>query len=248
MFAPLQAAAVYSASVILIVCPLQHEAAAIQRAVATLKGVQVVVCGPGQAAAASAVDSIVIGPTRPSLVILAGCAGGLVPTPAIVEIEAVLDERGQTLGTITRRFANLPPAYVASIAAPVTTVAAKASLSYRCSQRMSERPASLIVDTESAGFKAGCERHGLTFAIVRAISDGPGHALPSGVEHWIDVKGRTKLTTVLAALVQRPWLLPSVVALGRRTNASLARLGSVLHDELKAELSRATSGQNGPRS
>jgi hypothetical protein len=83
------------------------------------------------------------------------------------------------------------------------------------------------VDMESAGVAEAAAAAGLPFVVLRVVADGPGDALPPGVEDWIDAEGRRRLRP-LARVAVRPagWpalcLLALRAAKARRTLEALA--------------------------
>ncbi len=89
----------------------------------------------------------------------------------------------------------------------------------------------LAVDTEShlaAGFAA---RHGLPFAVLRAISDPVGHALPPLAVRAIGADGRLDGGAILAELTRRPAQLvrlPGTALAAARAMRALGRVRAVL--------------------
>ncbi|WCM25649.1 phosphorylase [Sphingomonas sp. QA11] len=104
----------------------------------------------------------------------------------------------------------------------------------------------LAVDMESHIAARVAARHGLPFAIVRAISDTADHALPPAALVGMRPDGSMALGAVLASLARNPRQLPALIRTGRdaghafsalrRVRDVLAGLGIRLADDLELPL------------
>jgi hypothetical protein len=107
--------------------------------------------------------------------------------------------------------------------APVASVAAKSAL-YAATR-------AAAVDMESAAVARAAARHGLPFAILRAIADPAQRPLPPAALVAMRADGGVDLAAVLGALARSPGQLPALVRLGldsRRAFSSLVRARALL--------------------
>lgn len=72
-----------------------------------------------------------------------------------------------------------------------------------------------IVDLESGAVARVAARHGLPFAVVRAVCDPAGRALPPLALAALDAGGRIGVGRVVASLLRHPWQIPALVGLAR---------------------------------
>jgi adenosylhomocysteine nucleosidase len=100
-----------------------------------------------------------------------------------------------------------------------------------------------IVDMESAAFADVSTTRGWRWAIIRGISDAVDDRLPAGIDRWTDQWGETQLGTVAGDLATRPWMLPAVIALGRRSRAAMHAVRDALLQLDANERGLGRSGQ-----
>ncbi len=156
-----------------------------------------------------------------------GFAGGLDPAlaaGALVVAEAVLEG--------VMRF-EATPALAAALGPVRGVVLAADAVVVDVEAKGAARAASgaVAVDLESGAVARVAARHGLPFAVVRAISDPAGRALPPAALVALDARGRVALGRVLASLLRRPGQIGDLVALARgsaRARESLRRAGRLL--------------------
>lgn len=209
-----------------VLCPLEIERRAIARALsaayrrmppaARSLAPDIIRTGPGPVAVSTVVFSLAEREERPTLVVLAGLAGGLAPTSLTPRIGGVVDlERHRWIPTVRP---DLPGEEVTVVGVddPVTTRAEKMALRARTKAQ--------LVDCESHAFARACHRVGLAWSVVRAVSDGPDDALPPKAGAWVDAGGQTRPLRVAADLAMDPRLIPVVRRLGKRASAALAAL------------------------
>ncbi len=88
------------------------------------------------------------------------------------------------------------------------------------------------VDLESGAVAAVAARHGLAFAVLRAVCDPAGFDLPPLAFDALDAAGRMRPGRVAASLLARPGQLPALIALARHAAAAraalLRRVGDIL--------------------
>ncbi|MFN0010379.1 MAG: adenylyltransferase/cytidyltransferase family protein [Phycisphaerales bacterium] len=215
---------------VLVLCPMQIEEAAVVRAVRAAGAhtpIRVVRTGIGkdailaalvrELAAAVGAGGAVGGAEghAPSLVILAGACGGLRPTADVPSISRIIDEHGHTWP----RGIGFDPAGVTLVAVDriIATPQDKAALA--------AATGAAIVDMESHAFAAACETRGLAWSVIRGVSDTPDESLPAEVLAWITPDGRTRSLRAFLDLLRRPWLIPHIIRLLRRSNRVLPKVG-----------------------
>ena len=202
-----------------VVCPLDFECSALTRT-ARERGWALACTGPGAAQVRRWGQFAVLPPG--SLVVLAGVAGGLADhfRAGAARVATVRDASGRSWT------APIPPGWTGrratclSVDAPLGDPAAK--------RAAAAAHGADIVDMEAAAFAEVATTRGWRWAIVRGISDAVDHRLPAGIDRWTDRWGETQLGTVVGDLATRPWILPSVVALGRRSRAAMGAVRDAL--------------------
>ncbi|MES2448928.1 MAG: phosphorylase [Pseudomonadota bacterium] len=137
--------------------------------------------------------------------------------------------------------AHFAGSYIGTITGSDTIIASVAE-----KQAVHAATSALAVDMESHIAARVAARHGLPFAIVRAISDTADHALPPAALVGMRPDGGMALGAVLASLARNPRQLPALIRTGRdagrafaalrRVRDVLARLGIRLADDLELPL------------
>ena len=202
-----------------VVCALEFECSALART-ARERGWALACTGPGAAQVRRWGQFAVLPPG--SLVILAGVAGGLTDhcKAGAMRVSSVRDATGRTWSAVIPLSWTGRRAACLSVDAPLADPAAKRTAA-------AEHGAD-IVDMESAAFAETATTRGWRWAIVRGISDTVDDRLPAGIERWTNRWGETELGTVAGDLATRPWMLPSVIALGRRSRAAMRSVRDAL--------------------
>jgi hopanoid-associated phosphorylase len=88
----------------------------------------------------------------------------------------------------------------------------------------------LAVDMESGVAACFAAARGVPFAVLRAVADTAGEALPRAAADALDADGRPRPLAVLAALLPRPWEVPALIRLARRSAAAHAALAGIRWD------------------
>lgn len=140
-----------------------------------------------------------------------GLAGGLDPAllPGMVLVPAavLLDaERWDADDALRRRLGGATPETLYGGGEVVASAAAKAALF--------ARTGAVAVDLESAAVAHAARRHGLPFAVLRAVCDGGARDLPRAALVALDGAGRIGGLRVAWAAASRPWELAALVRLG----------------------------------
>ncbi|HEY0205470.1 MAG TPA: nucleoside phosphorylase, partial [Acetobacteraceae bacterium] len=87
------------------------------------------------------------------------------------------------------------------------------------------RTGAVAVDLESAAVARIAARHGVPFAVLRAVCDPAGRGLPRAALAALDSQGHIGPWRVAAAILARPGDIPGLIALGG--DAARARLALV---------------------
>jgi len=157
-----------------------------------------------------------------------GLAGGLDPalTPGtvLVPVAVLLDsERWHVHDALSQQLGGAAPWALYGGGEVVASAAAKAALF--------ARTGAVAVDLESAAVARIARRHGLPFAVLRAVCDGAGRDLPQAALAALDGAGRIGGLRVAWAAASRPWEIPDLVRLGgdaaRARHALVARVRAI---------------------
>jgi len=210
-----------------ILCPLEVEARWLHAAAPSLP--RPVVVGPGDG-----VRHWIATHGRSGMVaILCGLAGGLRPTTPVgsaflvdrvasgVDADGELNaDQPTTLRAAigVSELATVERASVVTIRRVVGDPTTRTALS-------AAHPDAQLVDCESWWFARACHSAGVSWWIVRGVSDGPDDRLPRDVDDWVDADGSNRIGRVLSSLLRRPLdvvLLPRLARRGRRAMAAVA--------------------------
>lgn len=172
----------------------------------------------------------------PPLVILFGVAGALADAPDAPPVDRVTDESGRVWTCSVSPPADGDPAHVSVVGVDrlVPTPAEKTALR--------TRTGALLVDMESHAFAAAASAAGAPFAVVRGVSDGPGHELPAQTLNWVAPDGRSRPGRFVRDVLTSPSLIPTVMRtmpqVFRGLRAASHRLSDLLSSEALARLTR----------
>ena len=155
-----------------------------------------------------------------------GLAGGLDPTlrAGALVVPAMVLEAGRGFATdpgLSARFGGVMPLRALAGSDVLADPAAK--------RTAWQASGASIVDLESGAVAQVAARHGLPFAVVRAVCDPAGRTLSPLALAALDAQGRIGAGRVLASLLRHPWQLPGLIALAGdawRARAALRRLTS----------------------
>jgi len=205
-----------------IVCPMQVERKAAE---SCGRPVPVIQCGIGNDAITRAFTRIDALPERPRHVVLFGIAGGL-REPCDRETAWVIDRvvdaaTGASANSPTARLA--PPKSLASVGHADTIIATPADRT-----AFAARTGANLVDMECWAFAQAAMARGMTWTIVRGVSDGPLADMPIEVLDLVDPDGNPKLAAAAAAVLKSPSLGARLMALQSRSTRALARAQALL--------------------
>jgi len=195
-----------------IICPLEIERRAAERAVGGRA--RVVRCGPGAEAVRAAVEALK--EESPSLVVLFGVAGGIRYTPLAPRIAGVMSMATGEQWRVNYSVGNNTETGVMVLGVDeVVYSPVRKRFLRRKFRRIS------LVDCESHAFAQAVSALGWRWTIVRGISDQPHHALPKQCATWVNDDGTPRVKQVMKDLAKRPLLLGDVLSLRSRTNEGL---------------------------
>ena len=171
-----------------------------------------VACAGGDASAAAAAQRLL--ESGAGGIVSFGVAGGLAPglrPGSLVVATAVVDEDGAVYEVcrfwhdrLRHALPQALPAVLAGALTPAATTEEKA--------RLGARTGAVAVDLESLAVARVCLAWGRPFAVLRAVADPAGRALPAAALAGLDGEGRMVPGAVLAQLAADP---RQIVALGR---------------------------------
>ena len=149
-----------------------------------------------------------------------GLAGGLDPVlrPGDIVVPASVREGDRVISTDPRLSARFGTPRGVLLAG--TTIVAEAGEK----ARLFAQTGAIAIDLESGAVARVAARHGLPFAVMRAICDPAGRSLPPAALAALDKAGAIGLWRVLASVARRPGQVPALIALGRDAAAARAAL------------------------
>jgi adenosylhomocysteine nucleosidase len=180
------------------------------------KGEAVLVCGGiGAAAARRATEAVIVG-FAPKMVYSAGFAGALDPRLKVGDL--VIPERVINAGDASSTVVNGGSGVLVSFGS-VASSEQKAKLR--------ESFGAHAVDMEAAAVARAAEARGVTYAVVKAISDEMDFDFPA-TERFVDAEGKFSEGRFALFAALRPWLWTRVIRLAKNSN----RASCVLCDYL----------------
>src|SRR5690348_3529706 len=89
---------------------------------------------------------------------------------------------------------------------------------------LNRQSAAIAIDLESHLVADAAAAAGLPFAVLRAVADPAGRALPPAALIGLDAAGRPALGRILWSLMRQPAQLPALLQVARDTRRALAAL------------------------
>jgi adenosylhomocysteine nucleosidase len=139
-----------------------------------------------------------------------GLAGGLDPAlrPGAIVVPAAVQEAGRSYTADPALNLMLGGATAAALLVGTHVVgdAGEKAALWRAT-------AAAAVDLESGAVARVAGRHGLPFAVLRAVCDPAGRSLPRAALVALDQHGAIGFARVLGAVLRRPWEIPALLRL-----------------------------------
>jgi adenosylhomocysteine nucleosidase len=176
----------------------------------------VAIGGGGPVGAAAAAESLVARGARALLSF--GVAGGLDPRlePGDIVVPAFVLDRGQVYFADAELCRALGGTTVDALLAGDAVVADADE-----KRLLSAHTGASAVDLESGAVARVAHRHGLPFAVLRAVCDPAHRSLPPMALAAVNGSGKIRALSVLGSIVARPRHIPALLWLAR--DAALAR-------------------------
>lgn len=185
-----------------------------------------VVCGPGKDFPFGLEKAMAQLQSAPSLVILAGFSGGLSPEAKPGSIWAA-DTIVCETGAIT-----LPLLFPPNPENPIRSGTALYSENPLCTpmskSEAKDRFKADIVDMESWVFATRMNSRHVPYAVLRAVSDGPGDGIPQEVCLWTGSNGKIHIPRVIFGLFRNPGLILKLPGLASGAKLAGKTLGRAL--------------------
>jgi len=156
-----------------------------------------------------------------------GLAGGLHPAlrPGDIVVPETVREGEQVYATdpgLSARFGTRTGTLLAGTAI-VAGAADKA--------RLFEQTGAVAIDLESGAVARIATRHGLPFAVLRAVCDPANRTLPPAALVALDRRGAIGVLRVLASVARHPGQVPALIVVGRDAAAARAALKRCISKE-----------------
>ncbi len=141
-----------------------------------------------------------------------GLAGGLDPEfrPGAIIVPIAVVEAGRIRATsqaLSDRLGGFFGGMLCAESEIVVTAADK--------QALAQATLCGAVDLESGAVARVAERHGIPFAVLRAICDPAERDLPPAALAALDAKGAIAASRIALSILRNPFQLPGLIALGR---------------------------------
>lgn len=211
-----------------VICPLEFERRALLQA-GIGKYCEVSCCGPGALATRQGVQSSA---STDGPIILAGLAGALREdfcNGSAYVATRVIDDAGHSWHPTGIAQGSLPGPSGPTIISTLHTIT-----STEDKRALAQRSGADLVDLESAAFAEAASVGGRRWAIVRGVSDGLHDALPEDIDEWVDAKGRTRTSVVIAAILRQPALAGEVRRLRADSIAAMTAVAEVIDSMFSA--------------
>ncbi len=182
--------------------------------------ISILVTGDGARRARRGVEELLARfPVRRLLVV--GVAGGL--SPDLEPADLVVGQ--QVIGADGRRFAqgqDEAERTARLTGARVGTVVTASALALSSTEKRRVRESAVpdedacVVDLETAEFVAAAQRAGVTWAVIRAVSDAASEDLPGFLEACAGPDGEIRRANVVRHAASHPWVIPDLLRLRGR--------------------------------
>jgi len=92
-----------------------------------------------------------------------------------------------------------------------------------------------LIDLESEAFARAASAAGVSWAIVRGVSDGVDDALPDSIDSWVDADGRVRRAVVAKAVLGNLAMVSAMRRLGARSKKAMSAVAEVLRHVTAAQ-------------
>lgn len=171
----------------------------------------------------------------PCCLLIAGFAAGLreeIQLGNVVVASALLD--GTTPGRQPERLLPRPVLMAATDAivlpdvclhrGEILTLNAIATASAGKREIAAGNLSAIAADMESAGAAMAAEERGVPWLAVRAVTDALNDDFPLNFQQYIGSDGEVRRARVMLAVMARPWKIPALARLGRRSSLAARNL------------------------
>jgi adenosylhomocysteine nucleosidase len=83
-----------------------------------------------------------------------------------------------------------------------------------------------VLDMESAAAAGVAEDNGVSWVVIRAITDGAEDDLPLDFTRFSGANGEVNVAKLAASLIINPWRIPGLIRLGKRSALAARNLGA----------------------
>lgn len=203
---------------VVVLFALEREAAPFRRA--NIPSVSILVCGVGSDAARMAADAAIRWQS-PDIVVMAGFGGALIPSLTVGDVAIATDVSDEAGSSWPCLDVGQQCSRLLSTSRLISTPSEK--------RLLAERHRAVVVDMESAGVAAVCEKHSIPLLAVRAVSDTIDTALSPRLVKLL-CGGRVSPLRAALALVRQPSLAWEFRRLARDTRIAARKLAASLAD------------------
>ena len=211
-----------------IVCPLEFERRALLRSGVGLS-CRIDVSGPGHEGITRWAGA---NRTHNGPVILAGLAGGLVPSMQVgmtVLVDSVVAAGGR------RHTPPWQPRINEDLACGPVTSTTRVITSHPAKGSLHKVTGASLVDMESLSFARVGDELGWRYGIVRGVGDSLEEPLPPGCDRWVDHHGRPAYRAIGRALLQNPMSFRRMHELKRTGEKVMGGVAELLASTLASE-------------
>lgn len=163
-----------------------------------------------------------------------GLAGGLdpaLPPGTLVVAEAVVTLAGECFAAAPALITALITPLVSPLVTPLGgatagTILASPGIVGESAEkaRLFAATGAVAVDMESGAVARAAARHGIPFAVLRAIGDPAGRDLPAAAKAAFGAGGGVAVWPLLSSLAADPGQIPALIALARETRLAMRGL------------------------
>ena len=188
--------------------------------------------GDGEARARAGVEAV-LGSLRVEAMIAVGVAGGIsagLEAGDLVWAEQVR-QAGRTVLWPSSALAGIAAGALTNVRLGVVVTVGQIADSCEAKQRVRAAHADAscaVVDPESAHYAAAAEAHRVPWAVLRAVSDTAGEALPEFLDRCRDSQGSLRRASVVRSMLTEPRAFVALMRLHSRVRLCAERLAAAV--------------------